>query len=63
MNDCVNASPLIGIFGMSSDDAKALKNVYDIVNASSFNAELASALIEQEAVLLLLAVDAEKASA
>ena len=48
---------------MSSDDAKALKNVYDIVNASSFNAELASALIEQEAVLLLLAVDAEKASA
>ena len=42
----VDSLPLISILGLPIDDLKALKNVYDIVDASSFDGKLPRALIK-----------------
>lgn len=63
MNDLVNTSPLIRVLGLPSNDAEALQNVDDVIDPSSFNIELLGALIQQEEVLVLLAVDHQEPSA
>ena len=63
MNNLVYTSPLIAIFGLSPDDAETFKNVDDIVDSSSFYAELPCTLIKKQKVLLLLAVNAQESPA
>lgn len=63
MYNPINASPLIRILRLPSDNTEALQNIDNIVDASPLDAELPGALIEQEQILLLFPVDAKESSA
>ena len=53
----VDSAPLVGVLGLSSYDAEALKDVDNVVDSPSFNPELFGALIKEEQIFLLLSVD------
>ena len=46
MDNPVDASPLVGVFGLTSDNAEALEDVDDVVDSSSLDAELLGTLIK-----------------
>ena len=56
----VNATPIVGVLGLSPDHGEALQDIDDVVNSSPFNAELLSTLIQKQLAFLLLAVDPEE---
>jgi len=58
MHNLVDASPLVRVLGLSSDDTEAFQDVDDIIDTSSFNLELFRALVKQQKVLLRLSIDA-----
>lgn len=47
VDNSVNTPPLVTILGLSPDDAKALQDIYDIINPPPLHAQLACALIKQ----------------
>ena len=46
VDNSIDASPLVGVLGLSSDNAEALEDVDDIIYSSSLYAELLCTLIE-----------------
>ena len=52
----VDSSPLVAILGLSPDDAKALKDIDDIVNPSALHPQLPCALIKEKQILLFFAI-------
>ena len=62
MHNPVDSAPLIAILGLPSDDAEALEDVDDVVDASPLHAQLPCALVQQEQVLLILAIDAQESA-
>lgn len=56
----VDATPIVGVLGLSPDHGEALQDIDDVVNSSPFNAELLSTLIQKQLAFLLLAVDPEE---
>jgi len=46
MDNSIDASPLVGVFGLTSDYAEALEDVYNIIYSSSLYAELFCTLIK-----------------
>ena len=63
MHNPVDSSPLVRVFGLPSDDAEALENIDNVIDAPPLDPKLLSALIEQKNVLFLLAIDAEELAA
>ena len=63
VDDSIDSPPLVAILGLSSDHAKALKDIDYVINSTSLNAELTGALIKEEQILLFLTVDAQKSAA
>lgn len=45
MNDFVDASPLVFVFGAALNHAEALKDVNNVVNAASLDSQLLGALV------------------
>jgi hypothetical protein len=58
VNNPVDSAPLITVLGLSPDNTKGLEYVDDIIDPSPLYAELPRALVQQEQIFLLLAVDA-----
>lgn len=47
MYNLIDSPPLVGVLGLSADDAETFKYVDDVVNSTTFYLELNSALIKQ----------------
>ena len=61
--DFVYAFPMIGILGLPVDDLETLKNIYDIIDPSSFYSQLPGALIQVKHSAIFTAIESEKPSA
>ena len=57
VNYFIYSTPLVTVFGLSSYDAEALKDIDYVINTPSFYSEFSSALIKQQKVFLWLSVN------
>jgi hypothetical protein len=62
-NNLVYPSPLISIFGSAPYYREALKDIDDIINASPFNSELTSALVQKQYTFSFLSIKGQEAFA
>ena len=63
MDDLVDASPLVRVLRLAADHAEALQDVDDVVDSAPFDTEFLRALIQQQEIFLLLAVNAQETPA
>ena len=56
VDDFVDASPDIFVFGAPSNHIETFQDVYDVVNASTFDAQLTRAQVQVEETTLVSAV-------
>lgn len=54
---------MVGILGLPVDDLETLKNIYDIIDPSSFYSQLPGALIQVKHSAIFTAIESEKPSA
>lgn len=59
----LHSFPLIQILSLSGKNIEALKNVDDVVNASSLNIKLFSALVKRNHSLVIMAIKIEESLA
>lgn len=62
VNYFIDSSPLVWVFCLSSNNTKAFENIYNIINASSFNLKFFCALIKKKTVFLLFSVNTKETS-
>lgn len=63
LDNLLDPLPVIGVLGLSVYDLEALKDVDNVVDSSSFNCQLSSALIKIEQRPELASIDAQEAPA
>lgn len=59
----MNASPLVSILPLPSDDVEALQDVYDIIDASTLYLQFTCALVQVKKVWALAPIYAQESSA
>ena len=59
----IDSSPLVAVFGLSSNNAEAFQNVDDVVDSAPLSPQLKSTLVQQEQILGLAAVETQEALA